>query len=71
MVIQNKIDQIMREKGLSDSQLSEMSGLSRMTLFNARRGRKSTLPIVLSIAKALKEPVEKIWTIQESEEEAA
>ncbi len=71
MVIQNKIDQIMQEKGISDSQLSEISGLSRMTIFNARRGRKSTLPVIIKISKALGEPFERIWVAKENKEEAA
>lgn len=70
MVILNKIDQIMREKGISEGEMSEKAGLSRMTIFNAKRGRNSTLPVVLKISKALGEPVEKIWIVNEKEEAA-
>lgn len=67
MVILNKIDQIMREKGISETELSEKSGLSRMTIFNARRGRNSTLPVIIRISKALGEPFEKIWAVEKEE----
>lgn len=52
----------MKQKGLTDVDVSESSGLPRMTIGNARRGNNVTLKTAFLISKALAEPLDKIWS---------
>ena len=61
MEIFTQIDQIMKDKGLSDRDLSEITGLPSMTIGNARRGKNITLANALRISRALGQPLDKIW----------
>lgn len=70
MVILNKIDEIMRKQGVSDADVAEATGLTRMTIGNARRGKSITLINALRISRALATPLEEIWSyIREGEDE--
>lgn len=62
MVILNKIDEIMRKQGVSDVDVAEATGLTRMTIGNARRGKSITLINALRISRALATPLEEIWS---------
>jgi len=59
----------MDQKGISDDQICELTGLSRPTLYNARNGKNVTLETMKLIANALSEPVSRIWP--DEEEQAA
>jgi transcriptional regulator with XRE-family HTH domain len=71
MEIPTKIDQIMKERGVTDSDLADLTELTRMTIGNARRGKSVTLRVAQKISKALKEPIETLWPTPQEEEEAA
>lgn len=61
---------IMESKNISWGQLIELTGLTRMTLYNASKGKGVTLTTAQAIAKALAEPIEKIWPTEKLEEVA-
>jgi lambda repressor-like predicted transcriptional regulator len=63
----------MREKGMTSAELSEQTGLTKMTISNARRGKNITIINARVIAKALASSIEEIWPTEDSEqtEEAA
>jgi transcriptional regulator with XRE-family HTH domain len=63
MEIFTKIDAIMKAQGVSDADLADATGLPRMTIGNARRGKNITLANALRISKALGQPLNKIWAI--------
>lgn len=69
MVIISKVDQIMTEKGITSAQLADVTGLPRMTIGNARRGKGLTLKIALRISRALGTPLEMVWALKEVDEE--
>ena len=51
----------MKEKGVTSADLSEQTGLTKMTISNARRGKNITILNARSIAAALKVSVDEIW----------
>lgn len=55
----------MEEKGISWDELVEATGLTRMTLYNASKGKRVTLVTAQLIAQALKESVDTVWPIEE------
>lgn len=55
---------------MTDVQLAFLTGLPRMTIFNARRGKNITLRTAQLIAGALGEPLESIWPNQSQEKVA-
>ena len=57
----NKIEPLMRAKELTDDQLCEITGLSKMTLWNAKRGKNVTLETMKKISRALGESIFKVW----------
>ena len=57
----NRISELMNLKGISDDQLCESTGLTRMTLWNAKQGKNVTLGTMKSIANALGESIVVIW----------
>lgn len=61
MVIKSKLEQIMKKKGVSSTELSEQTGLTKMTISNARRGKNITILNAKVIAKALDSSIEEIW----------
>lgn len=71
MNIHAQIDQIMKEKGLSDADLAELTGLPRMTIGNARRGKNILLANAFRISKALGKPLDQIWAIKKPESEVS
>lgn len=70
MEFPNKMGAIMQEKQVSEDQLAYLADLTRMTVYNAKKGKNIMLGNAIKIAKALGEPVEKIWFFPESEEAA-
>lgn len=68
MDIESKINEILLLKGISVEQLIERTGLPRMTIFNARRGKNVVISTAMKIAKALEVPLEQIWPIETSEQ---
>jgi transcriptional regulator with XRE-family HTH domain len=70
MEISTKIDAIMKEKGFTDGDMSEITGLPRMTIGNARRGKNITLANALRISKALGKPLDEIWGLSKPESES-
>ena len=73
MILQNNIEEIMKQKNITDSDLCEATGLTRMTIYNIKTRKTASLPTALKIAKALGEPIEKIWYFEDKdgEQEAA
>lgn len=68
---ENRLEGVMREKGVSTEDICFFTGLTYMTVFNARRGKNITLQTATLIAKALKvKSLDEIWPIG-GEEEAA
>lgn len=51
----------MKKKGVSSTELSEQTGLTKMTISNARRGKNITILNAKVIAKALDSSIEEIW----------
>lgn len=70
MILLNKLDEIMKQKGISDKELCEQTRLTRMTLYNLKQGRGSSLSSAYKISQALGVPIESIW-FEESEEQVA
>lgn len=70
MVMNNKLEQIMKDKGVSAADLSNMTGLTVMTIWNARQGKNITLKNARIISEALGEPIETIWPKDEEDEAA-
>jgi len=67
MEISSKINEILEAKGMGADELSEKTGLPRMTIFNARRGKNITIVTAMKISEALEVPVEEIWAPETSE----
>ena len=57
----NRIAELMEQKGISDDQVCETTGLTRMTLWNAKQGKNVTLKTMKAIASAVGESIEVIW----------
>lgn len=64
-----KLDEIMREKDITDGDMETITGLPRMTIFNARRGKNITMKNAQLIAQALKVSLDQIWPINQVFEE--
>ena len=76
MLIVSKLENIMESNQITLDQLSELTGLSRMTIYNAKRGRMIALPTAMMISKVLDIPLTEIWyedsaDPEKDEEEAA
>jgi DNA-binding Xre family transcriptional regulator len=67
MVILNKIDELMLKKNLNDPDLAELTGLPRMTIGNARRGKGITLRTALLISEALNVAIGDLFYFSEEE----
>jgi DNA-binding XRE family transcriptional regulator len=61
MEIMSKIDELLEVKGMSAEELAGSTGLPRMTIYNARRGKNVTLITAMKIAKSLDVEVSEIW----------
>jgi transcriptional regulator with XRE-family HTH domain len=70
MEIKTKINEIMESKNISTVQLAELTGLTSMTIGNARRGKGINVKTAQKIARALNESIEKIWPLNEEGEAA-
>jgi len=57
----NKITDLMKQKGISDDQICEITGLTKMTLWNAKQGKNVTLETMKAISVALGESIVVIW----------
>lgn len=57
---------IMERKNISWREIIEITGLTRMTLSNASKGKGVTLATAQAIAKALGESVETVWPTEET-----
>ena len=74
MILINKLDELLETKGVSSEDLSCSTGLTRMTIFNARKGSGVTLNTAILIAQALDVSIEDIWQTADTdpqEKEAA
>lgn len=69
MNIESKLDAVIEAKGLSVDQLIEKTGLTRMTIFNARRGLNVTINTALKIAEALEVSMHDIWSSENIDKE--
>jgi len=67
MEIYTKLEQIMVEKGITDSSLSDATGLTKMTIRNARQGKNVTLKTARTISKEIKKPIEEVWPFLKEE----
>jgi DNA-binding XRE family transcriptional regulator len=62
----NKLDLILKEKGISRAQLAEAVGVTPMTINNICNGRvKILFPTVCKISEFLSLKIEDIWEIKE------
>jgi len=61
------MESLLRKKGLTNIELSELTNLSVMTISNARRGKGITLLTARKIARALGESIDTIWPLQDTE----
>jgi transcriptional regulator with XRE-family HTH domain len=71
MSLLNRIDQVMEDKGITDREICLHTGLTLMTVYNARKGKNVTLETADLIAKALGETLDGLFYREEQEEEAA
>lgn len=63
-MLENKVKEVREDMGLSQEQLSMKSGISRSTISDIETGRHATsLEAALRIARALKVPVERLFTL--------
>lgn len=62
--MQNKIAQLRKEKNLSQEELAEKAGISRVSLSFIENGRVPNGDTMLKIAKALGKSVEEIFLNQ-------
>ncbi len=68
MIFSNRLEARMREKGVSTEDICFLTGLTYMTVFNARKGKNITLHTAGLIAKALKvRSLDEIWAMEEEE----
>lgn len=51
-----KIDKLQAEKGISLSQLSTLSGMSRQTLYRVKKSKRPHMVTIHRLAKAFKVP---------------
>lgn len=69
MVMNNKLEQIMKDKDITSADLSKLTGLTVMTISNARRGKGITLASAQMISEVLGESIETIWPTKNEDEE--
>lgn len=62
-MINNNLSEVRKDKGLTQEELAEKSGISRVTIANIERGAVTNLKIstMLSLANALDSTVEEIF----------
>lgn len=62
-MVNNNLSEVRKDKGLTQEELAEKSGISRVTIANIERGAVTNLKIstMLSLANALDSTVEKIF----------
>jgi len=58
----NKIEAVMDAKNMSVDDLAEKTGLPRMTIYNARRGKNVTISTALKIVDALGVSLDEVWS---------
>jgi DNA-binding Xre family transcriptional regulator len=69
MIIESKIDEVLETKGISVDDLVNRTGLTRMTIFNARKGANVTLKTALIISEVLGVALESIWSSETDNKE--
>lgn len=62
-MVNNNLSEVRKDKGLTQEELAEKSGISRVTIANIERGAVTNLKIstMLSLASALDSTVEEIF----------
>ena len=62
-MVNNNLSEVRKDKGLTQEELAEKSGISRVTIANIERGAVTNLKIstMLSLANALDSTVEEIF----------
>jgi len=66
-MINNKLYDFRKKKGLSQEQLAEAVGVSRQTINAIERGRYlPSIHLALTLAKLFSEPVETIFFLEEN-----
>lgn len=62
-MVNNNLSEVRKDKGLTQEELAEKSGISRVTIANIERGVVTNLKIstMLSLANALDSTVEEIF----------
>ena len=62
-MVNNNLSKVRKDKGLTQEELAEKSGISRVTIANIERGAVTNLKIstMLSLANALDSTVEEIF----------
>lgn len=62
-MVNNNLSDVRKDKGLTQEELAEKSGISRVTIANIERGAVTNLKIstMLSLANALDSTVEEIF----------
>lgn len=62
-MVNNNLSEVRKDKGLTQEELAEKSGISRVTIANIERGTVTNLKIstMLSLANALDSTVEEIF----------
>jgi transcriptional regulator with XRE-family HTH domain len=58
----NQIEAVMDAKNMSVDDLAEKTGLPRMTIYNARRGKNVTISTALKIVDALGVTLDEVWS---------
>ena len=72
MAVKNNLEAKMLEKQITTYDICFLTGLTYMTVFNAKRGKNITLQTAYLIARALKvKSLDEIWPMSGGEEEAA
>jgi DNA-binding Xre family transcriptional regulator len=66
MILESKVDEVLQSRGVSVDTLVEKTGLTRMTIFNARRGASVKIETAIKIAEALEVKVEDIWQAEDN-----
>lgn len=62
-MVNNNLSEVRKDKGLTQEELAEKSGISRVTIANIERGAVTNLKIstMLNLANALNSTVEEIF----------
>ena len=68
MKFNSRLEVIMQEKRMSIHDICFLTGLTYLTVLNARKGKNTTLQTASLIAKALKvQSLDDIWPLKEEE----